>query len=315
MNGRKLRAKARLLIILIVLLGGCLGVYIFSPNVQDLTKPAFKLAKQSLKVALPLQNSSIIKGNSAILIDASTGNVVVEQDADIAFPIASMSKIMTEYLVQEQIEDGTIHWDDQVQMTESANNIDSRASKIYVKPRDFLTIRDLYSAMVISSANNATKVLAEHIAGTEEEFARLMNDKAREMGLSDKTHFVNSTGLPNADHTENQMTAKDVAQLAYQLLLDFPEVVETTKLTKYRLAFDGTVLRNSNSMLFPENQDLYFEQVDGLKTGFTEAAGYCFTGTAKLGDKRLISVVMGAKSDEARFLETHKLFSFGFKNF
>lgn len=295
-KARKLRVKSQLLIILVMMVGGYFGYYIFSLNNQYVDAP-------------------IIQGSSAILVDASSGKTLVAQDADIAFPVASMSKIMTEYIVQEQIEKAAIQWDEPVAISQSANNIDPKGVKIQVVTGDVLTVRDLYSAMVISSANNATKALAELISGTEETFAQLMNEKARELGLSDKTHFVNSTGLPNPEGPDNQMTAEDVAELAYQLLRDFPEVVETTKLKQYELAFDGTILENSNDMLFPVNQDLYFEEVDGLKTGFTDAAGYCFTGTAKQGDKRLISVVMGAVSGEARFIETHKLLSFGFKTF
>ncbi|WP_053589198.1 D-alanyl-D-alanine carboxypeptidase family protein [Bacillus sp. FJAT-22090] len=316
MNRRKLKRRSQLLIILIILIGCYAGAYNFSQShqVQGFINEIIEVSGPSTTY-IDSSLEATIKGHSAILLNASTEEILMEQDADIPFPVASMSKMMTEYLVLEQIENGNIEWDDPVVMSHSANNMDPRAVKIYVKDNDVLTVRDLYSAMVIYSANNATIALAEHIAGSEKKFAKLMNDKATKMGLSSKTNFVNSTGLFNTDGSENVMTAKDVALLANQLLRDFPDVIETTKLLEYKLAYDGTTLKNSNAMLDPENQDLYFNPVDGLKTGFTETAGYCFTGTAQKGDKRLISVVMGTKSDDARFLETRKLLSFGFEHF
>lgn len=317
MKRRKIKRKGQLLIILVILSVCYIGVDKFSQSsliqgfmneIIEVSGPSTTFIDSSLEVPT-------IKGQAAILMNASSGEVLLKQDADSAFPVASMSKLMTEYIVQEQIQNGSMEWDDLVEVSHSANNMNPQAVKIYVKDNDALTVRDLYSAMVISSANNATRALAEHIAGTEKKFAKLMNNKAKEMGLSSKTNFVNSTGLLNTDGSENVMTAEDVAVLAYQLLRDFPDVVETTNQLEYELAYDNTNLKNSNSMLYPENRDLYFNLVDGLKTGFTETAGYCFTGTAKQGDKRLISVVMGTKSDDARFRETYKLLSFGFENF
>ncbi len=310
MKCRMLKRKSKLLIIVIVLIGCYVGAYKF--NQKNEIKEIF--GRSPAFIDSPLE-APTITGHSAILLNASTEEILMEQDADIPFPVASMSKMMTEYIVQKQINNGNLEWDDPVVMSHSANNMDSRAVKIYVKDNDVLTVRDLYSAMVIHSANNATIALAEHIAGSEKKFAKLMNDTAKKIGLSSKTKFVNSTGLSNTDGSENVMTAKDVALLANQLLRDYPDVIETTKLLEYKLAYDGTTLKNSNAMLYPENQDLYFKLVDGLKTGFTETAGYCFTGTAQSGDTRLISVVMGTKSDDARFLETHKLLSFGFEHF
>ncbi|QUG43425.1 D-alanyl-D-alanine carboxypeptidase [Psychrobacillus sp. INOP01] len=317
MKRRKQKRKSQLLIILIIFSVCYLGAYKFSQSgqVQGFINEIIEVSGPSTTFIDSSLEAPTIKGQAAILMDASSGEILMKQDADIAFPVASMSKLMTEYIVQEQIQNKDMEWDDLVQISQSANNMDPQAVKIYVKDNDSLTVRDLYNAMVISSANNATRALAEHIAGTEKKFAKLMNNKAKEMGLSSKTNFVNSTGLLNIDGSENVMTAADVAGLAYQLLRNFPDVVETTNLLEYELAYDNTNLKNSNSMLYPENRDLYFNLVDGLKTGYTETAGYCFAGTAKQGDKRFISVVMGTKSDDARFRETHKLLSFGFENF
>lgn len=316
MKRRKIKRKVNFFITLIILSVCYIGIYKFSQSsqVQSFMSEIIEVSGPSTTFIDSSLKAPNIKGQAAILMDASSGEILLKQDANSAFPVASMSKLMTEYIVQEQIQNGNIKWDDLVEISHSANNMDPQAVKIYVKDNDALTVRDLYSAMVISSANNATRALAEHIAGTEKRFAELMNKKAKEIGLSSKTNFVNSTGLVNTDGSENIMTAEDVAILAYQLLSDFPEVVETTNLLEYELAYDSTNLKNSNSMLYPENQDLYFNLVDGLKTGYTETAGYCFAGTAKQGDNRLISVVMGTKSDDARFRETYKLLSFGFEN-
>lgn len=315
MKRKKLKSKNRLLIILIFLCACYLGAYKFSQSssVQGFINEIIEVSGPSTSFKDSSLEAPVIKGHAAILMNASTGEILMKQNADTTFPVASMSKMMTEYIVQEQVKNGNIDWDDQVVMSHSANNMDPQAVKIYVKDNDLLTVRDLYIAMVIYSANNATIALAEHIAGSERKFAILMNDKAQQMGLSSKTSFVNSTGLFNTDGSENVMTARDAALLASQLLSDFPDVLKTTKLLEYKLAYDGTTLKNSNEMLDPKNQNLYDNLVDGLKTGFTETAGYCFTGTAKKGDKRLISVVMGTKSGEARFHETQKLLSFGFE--
>ncbi|WP_186321393.1 D-alanyl-D-alanine carboxypeptidase family protein [Bacillus sp. FJAT-22090] len=317
MKRRKLKRKTRLLIILISLCACYIGAYKFSQSnsVQGFINEIIEVSGPLTDFTDSSLEAPDIKGHAAILLNASTGEILMEQNADNPFPVASMSKMMTEYIVQEQIKNGSMDWDDLVVMSHAANNMDPQAVKIYVKENDLLTVRDLYNAMVIYSANNATIALAEHIAGSERKFAKLMNNKANKIGLSSKTNFVNSTGLFNTDGSENVMTARDAALLASQLLSDFPDVLNTTKMLEYKLAYDGTTLKNSNAMLDPQNRNLYDNLVDGLKTGFTETAGYCFTGTARKGDKRLISVVMGTKSDDARFLETQKLLSFGFGRF
>ncbi|WP_341865875.1 hypothetical protein [Bacillus proteolyticus] len=166
--------------------------------------------------------------------------------------------------------------------------------------------------MVISSANNAAVALAEHISKSEENFTKLMNMKAKQLNLSNATHFVNATGLPNAQNKESKMTVLDVATLAQHLLKAYPEVLDITKLTNYTLTYNSSTIITTNKMLDTSNDELYFQGIDGLKTGFTDEAGYCFTGTAKQGENRLISVVAGTKEDTKRFIKTKKLFSYGF---
>lgn len=252
-----------------------------------------------------------IKSKSAILMDATSGKVLFNKNAQTAYPVASMSKLMTEYIVLDHIASGAIHWEDMVTMSESANQMIASAIKIPVKVGDILSVRDLFAAMVISSANNATIALAEHVAGTEEAFTTLMNEKAAEIGLSKQAFFVNSTGLP-AESSENEMSAEDVATLSYHLLKDYEEVLDIASQTEYQLDSNGIYLYSTNKMLDQKNGELYFDGLDGLKTGFTDAAGYGFAGTAHSGNQRLISVVIHAKDEDHRFLETKKLFSFGF---
>lgn len=259
-----------------------------------------------------------IHSKSAILMDASNGEVLYEKEASGSYPVASMSKLMTEYIVLDLIETGSIHWNDEVLISETANIVGEGAVMIPVNAGDSLIVKDLFNAMVISSANNATIALAEHVADTEEDFTMLMNEKALHLGLSDSTHFVNATGLPNfaMNNAENRMSANDVATLAYNLLKDHPvDVLETANLQQYTIHSHGIDLFSTNKMLHSGNIKTYFKGMDGLKTGFTDAAGYSFIGTAFQKDKRLISVIMNAESDESRFIETKKLLSYGFGKF
>ncbi|MDH4421452.1 MULTISPECIES: D-alanyl-D-alanine carboxypeptidase family protein [Bacillus] len=252
----------------------------------------------------------VIDATAAILMDAQSGKVVYGKNENMPLAPASMSKMMTEYIVLEKIHNGTLKWSDPVRI--GPNAVNSIGAKINVRVGNRLTVRDLFHAMVISSANNAAVALAEHISKSEENFTKLMNAKAKQLNLSNETHFVNATGLPNAQHQESKMTAFDVATLAQHLLQTYPEVLDITKLTNYTLSYNGATIMTTNKMLDTSNDELYFQGIDGLKTGFTDEAGYCFTGTAKQGENRLISVVMGTSEDTKRFIETKKLFSYGF---
>ena len=252
----------------------------------------------------------VIEAEAAILMDAQSGKVVYGKNENVPLAPASMSKMMTEYIVLEKIHNGTLKWSDSVRIGPNAAN--SIGAKINVRVGNRLTVKDLFHAMVISSANNAAVALAEHISKSEENFTKLMNAKAKQLNLSNETHFVNATGLPNAQNEESKMTALDVAMLAQHLLKTYPEVLDITKLTNYTLSYNGATIMTTNKMLDTSNDELYFQGIDGLKTGFTDEAGYCFTGTAKQDEKRMISVVMGTREDTKRFIETKKLFSYGF---
>ncbi|UHA74399.1 D-alanyl-D-alanine carboxypeptidase family protein [Paenibacillus sp. 481] len=251
-----------------------------------------------------------IDAKAAILIDAHSGEVVYSKNENVALAPASMSKMMTMYIVLEQIQNGQLQWDELVTISEHAMHLDGVSINIEVDEQ--LTVKDLFHAIVLSSANNAAVALAEHISNSEYQFTQLMNIKAKQLQLSEQTRFVNATGLPNEQAEESTMTALDVAKLAQHLIKSYPDIVDVTRLTSYHLADRGVTLTTTNKMLFSANRKSFFQGVDGLKTGFTNEAGYCFAGTAKQYGKRLISVVMGTSEDAKRFTETKKLFSYGF---
>ncbi|PFE02924.1 D-alanyl-D-alanine carboxypeptidase [Bacillus cereus] len=252
-----------------------------------------------------------VEAKAAIIIDANDGQIMYKKHEEDVLAPASMSKMMTAYILLENIHKGKIHWDDQVKI--SAKSAQTEGARIPVQAGDVVTVRDLYHALMLESANNSAVALAEHIAKTEQEFAQLMNKTAEQLELSEATKFANASGLQEADGSETKMTVADVAKLAYHLVKDYPEIVEVTHLRQSQLAFKSTTVTSTNEMLNPSNQELYIEGMDGLKTGFTDSAGYCFTGTAKQGDKRIITVVMGTESKMKRFTETHKLMSYGFQ--
>lgn len=254
-----------------------------------------------------------LQAKAAILMEAQSGKILYKKNDNIPLAPASMSKMMTEYIVLERIKNGSLNWNDIVIISQNAVN--SEGVKIDVKVGEGLTVLDLFHAMVISSANNAAVALAEHIAKTERDFAKIMNDKAKQLELSTHTNFVNATGLANEQNEESKMTALDVAKLAQKLLEHYPDVLEVTKLTSYELNHNGVILKTTNKMLYYGNTKLYFQGIDGLKTGFTDEAGYCFTGTAKKDGKRMITVVMGNRDNIERFTETKKLLAYGFQEF
>jgi D-alanyl-D-alanine carboxypeptidase (penicillin-binding protein 5/6) len=281
-------------------------------------------------MAAAQQENLQLDAGSAILMELETGQILYEYNADEALPPASMSKMMTEYLVLDAVKSGQISWDDVVTVRENAASV--IGSRIFLAEGDKHTVRELYIAMAIASANDASVALAEFIAGTEENFAQRMNEKAREIGLSEQAHFINATGLNRADmkekfrpqsiQGETLLTAKDTALLALNLLRDHPEALEFSSITQHKFrARDDKPMTNLNWMLEDWEgisqalRKFAYPGMDGLKTGHTKEAGYCFTGTAERDGMRLISVVMNTKSEEKRFEETRKLMDYGFNNF
>lgn len=270
-----------------------------------------------------------VGAESAILVDAETGKILFEKEADLTLPPASMTKMMTEYLVMEAIEEEQISWDTKTEISQYAFDISANSdfSGVGLKLDEEYTVRELYEAMAINSDNATTIALAELIAGSEGEFVKMMNEKAEEMGLPDY-EFVNASGLDNAhlgdnypEGTEpddvNMLSARSAALLAYHLTNDYPEALEIS--SQPTLDFGGQTVMNWNWMIpgIPGDslKQFSYEGMDGLKTGYTELAQNTFTGTAKRDGQRFISVVMKSESRASRFNQTEKLLDYGFDNF
>ncbi|MCG7410672.1 D-alanyl-D-alanine carboxypeptidase [Paenibacillus sp. ACRRX] len=276
--------------------------------------------------ASPTKESLGLVAESAILMEASTGQIIVNINSEVALPPASMTKMMTEYIVMEKVKNGELAWEDNVSTKKNAAL--TQGSRVFLAENDTHTVRDLYIAMAIASANDAAVALAEHIAGTEQDFVKLMNDTAKRLDMK-TAYFVNATGLeqrdmpeefrPGGEH-ETVMSAIDVAKLVRAIVQDHPEFSQFTTIQKKKFRErDKTEMDNLNWMLEANKNVTNFKRyaypgVDGMKTGFTDAAQYTFAGTAKRDNMRLITVVMGTKSKEARFTETAKLMDYGFNN-
>ncbi|WP_233532355.1 D-alanyl-D-alanine carboxypeptidase family protein [Paenibacillus alkalitolerans] len=267
-----------------------------------------------------------LKVESAVLIDAATGSVLYELKKDDPRPPASMAKMMTEYLVMEQIESGKISWEDMVMTSKTA--ADAIGSGQLMAEGETYNLRKVFELLSIYSGNDAAIALAEHISGSQDEFAKLMNETANKIGLSDKAHFINATGLDRKDMVEQPsiegetiMTAYDAALLARRIVTEHRQVLDYTKIPQKKFNdTDKEPMVNWNYMVEGNKDNVNlrkyaYEGLDGLKTGHTKIAGYNFTGTAERDGMRLISVVMGAKSIDGRFVETRKLLDYGFNNF
>jgi serine-type D-Ala-D-Ala carboxypeptidase (penicillin-binding protein 5/6) len=275
-----------------------------------------------------------VNADGAILVDAETGKVLYEQNADSVLGVASMTKMMTEYLLLEAVKKGKVKWDQEYSVSDLVykNSHDRSLSNVPLRADGKYKIRELYEAMAIYSANSATIAIAETIGGSEANFVKMMNDKAKQLGLKDYK-FVNSTGLNNRDYhgqhpegtgpeDENVMSPRAVAKLAFHLINDFPEVLKTasTPTKMFREGTDDQIKMDNWNWMLPKLVYGY-QGMDGLKTGTTDFAGYCFTGTASRDGKRFITVVQNAKDAsgkggyKARFDETRKMMDYAFSNY
>ncbi|SFX62951.1 D-alanyl-D-alanine carboxypeptidase (penicillin-binding protein 5/6) [Marinospirillum alkaliphilum DSM 21637] len=236
-----------------------------------------------------------------ILIDAHSGKVIVEHNADQRLPPASLTKMMTSYLLEYEIKRGNVQLDDMVRVSERAWRMPG--SRMFIQEGTFVSIEDLLKGVVIQSGNDASVAVAEHLAGSEAAFADLMNQHARAMGLRN-TQFRNSTGLPDDGH---YTSARDMAILSRVKIMDYPE--HYALYSQREFTFNNITQSNRNRLLWRDSS------VDGLKTGHTTEAGYCLAASAVRNDMRLISVVMGARSEEGRAQESQKLLTYGFRYF
>lgn len=239
--------------------------------------------------------------SSAILIEASTGQVLYEKNSEVSMPPASITKIMTLLLGFEAISKGAAKWDDLVSISEKAWKMEG--SKMFLQVGTKVSYRDIISGISIDSANDGCIALAEHLYGSESAFVSVMNQRAKEIGMTNST-FKNSTGLPEEGH---RLTAKDIATLSRYLILNYPEILEIESKTEF--TFNNIRQFNRNPLLG------VFEGADGLKTGWTEEAGYCLAATAKQNDIRLIAVILNTKDESERKSAGQAILTYGFKNF
>lgn len=242
-----------------------------------------------------------IGAKSWILIDANTGKVLVEENADLQLAPASLTKMMTSYVIAGEIQRGKISTTDNVLI--SVNAWQTGGSKMFVREGTEVPVEELLRGIIIQSGNDATIALAEHVAGSESAFADVMNQQAKLLGMTN-SHFVNATGWPAEGHLT---TAHDLALLARALISDYPEHYALYS-EKY-FEYNGIKQPNRNRLLWRDSS------VDGIKTGHTEDAGYCLVASAQRDGMRLISVVMGTSSEEARAQEAQKLLAYGFRYF
>lgn len=246
------------------------------------------------------------KAKNLILMDYETGQVLTAKDAQRMIPPASMSKLMTIYMVFEKIKDGSLSLDDTFTVSENAwrkGGAASGSSTMFLSIGEKVRVEDLIKGMIIQSGNDACIVAAENLAGSEEDFAAEMNKKARALGLNNSS-FANATGWP---HPDQRMSVEDLAKLARRLISEFPE---------YYHIFSEKNFMHNNIRQGNRNPLLYsMPYADGLKTGHTEEAGFCLAGSAKKDNRRLISVMSGLKSNKERSEEAEKIMNWGFREF
>lgn len=242
-----------------------------------------------------------VEARSYMLMDYSSGKVLAGNRADERMEPASLTKVMTVYIVLRELKAGKVKLTDNVLISEKAWR--TEGSRTFVEVGKTVPLEVLLKGLIVQSGNDATVALAEHVAGSEEVFATLMNQTAQKLGMSN-THFANSTGLPDPDH---YTTAHDLARLTRALIRDYPEHYSWYSLKEF--SYNGITQHNRNLLLWRD------PTVDGVKTGHTESAGFCLISSSKQNGMRLIAVVMGTASENARAIESQKLLGYGFRFF
>jgi len=251
--------------------------------------------------ARPVPAAPQLAANSYILVDFNSGAVLVDHNADMRVEPASITKLMTAYVVFAELDQGNISLQETVPVSEKAWR--TGGSRMFIEPDMQVSVEDLVRGMVIQSGNDASVALAEHVAGSEEAFAGLMNHYAEQLGMSG-THYVNATGLPDPEH---YTTARDVATLSLATIRDHPDYY--TWYAEKEFTFNNIRQHNRNTLLWRD------PAIDGLKTGHTESAGYCLAASAKRDGMRLVSAVMGSASESTRASESQALLNYGFRFF
>ncbi len=271
-------------------------------TVQSLLLLGLALVSMASHAAItPTPKAPDVAAKSYILQDFASGEVIAALNAEQRLPPASITKLMTAYVVSHELASGNIALDDKVLISEKAWRM--VGSRSFIEVNSKVTVEVLLRGMIIQSGNDAAVALAEHIAGSEDTFAQMMNQYAQQLGMLD-TNYQNATGLPDAEH---YTTAKDIAILSAAVIRDFPD--HYAWYAEKEFTYNGITQHNRNKLLWRD------KSVDGLKTGHTEEAGYCLAASAERSGMRLVSVVLGTRSENARAQEIQKLFNYGFRFF
>ncbi|WP_110641311.1 D-alanyl-D-alanine carboxypeptidase family protein [Salinicola sp. CPA57] len=278
----------------------CLGL-LSSPVSAQQPTPDSQMSASNPEPGQLIPSPPDLAASSWVLMDASTGQLLVNHDGDQRLPPASLTKMMTAYIVEQEIDGGSISDTDMVSISENAWR--TGGSRMFIQEGTQVSVENLLRGVVVQSGNDASVALSEYVAGSESAFADLMNQQAQRLGMKN-SHFMNPTGLPHDDHYSS---AHDLAILARHIITDFPDHYQVYS-EKY-FTYNDIRQPNRNRLLWRD------PDVDGLKTGHTEAAGFCLVASAKKQDTRLIAVVMGTNSDEARAAETQRLLNYGFRFF
>ena len=260
--------------------------------------------------ALPAQAAAVeldVGGKSALLMDIATGTILYENNAHEKLAPASVTKVMTLLLIMEAIDQGRIHWDDQVTTSEAAAA--KGGSQIFLKVGESMSVSEMVKSVAVSSANDCACALAEHIAGSESAFVDMMNARAKELGMND-TNFVNCTGLDDDDTAKDHKTsAYDIALMSRQLLKNHPDIKKYTTIWMDTVRDGQFGLSNTNKLV------RFYQGATGLKTGFTSSAGYCLSASAERDGMELIAVVMGCETSAQRFAACKSMLDYGFANY
>ncbi len=249
--------------------------------------------------AAPVPSPPKLAAKSFLLIDFNSGRILAEKKINKKIEPASITKLMTAYVVYKELDAGRLTLDEEVIISKKAWKM--KGSKMFIEVGKKVTVEKLLKGLIVQSGNDATVALAEHIAGSESTFADYMNQHAQELGMTN-TNFVNATGWPNKNHVT---TAADLAKLASAIIREFPEHYKRYKEKEF--TYNGIKQYNRNKLLWRD------KSVDGFKTGHTESAGYCLVASAKRDDMRLISIVLGTKSEKSRENVSQSLLSYGFR--
>ena len=246
-----------------------------------------------------IPNPPQLTATSYLLLDAKTLKIISENNAEQSTGMASITKIMTAYVVADQIQKGYLSGSSLVKISEKCWRMEG--SRMFIKEGTEVPVSDLMLGIIVQSGNDASCALAEHIAGSEYDFAELMNDYARQMNLKE-TNFMNPTGLPDVNHYS---TAEDIAKLSIKLIQDFPETYKI--FSQKEFTYNEIRQLNRNSLLWQD------DSIDGIKTGHTSTSGYCMVSSAKRGEMRLIAVTLNSSSEKSRLRDSRRLLDYGFR--